>query len=306
MGNPWEEAKAASSAAERGDITGSSRYNPFTGRLEGSDFDTQVSDAKTFTYTDPDTGETKTATSTTAITETPTGVNLPKDYSRIRVNTSTLQGVYGASDPNSLTYNERVARNMVPDYARLPVGEQNMFQLVAEATGGRSGRALYERLVESSYDASVRGQYQSPQSLVYGMAQQFGVDLGAMSKYGPGGTGGKGAYTGPRASITVQAESDIRATANALALEMIGRPLNDKEIERVTKRMRKAEQEQPQVTTGNVARTVTTQGLTAQGREDVLRDVIAKRPEFEQYQLDTTVMDAMNAYVQEKRQVVDV
>jgi hypothetical protein len=126
---------------------------------------------------------------------------------------------------------------------------------------------------------------------------------------GDGGSttrGGSSAYTGPRESITVQAESDIRATANALALEMIGRPLNDKEIERVTKRMRKAEQEQPQVTTGSAARTVTTQGLTAQGREDVLRDVIAKRPEFEQYQLDTTVMDAMNAYVQEKRQVVDV
>jgi len=117
---------------------------------------------------------------------------------------------------------------------------------------------------------------------------------------------GSAAYTGPRASITVQAESDIRATANALALEMIGRPLNDRELARVTKRMRTAEQEQPQVTTGNVARTVTTQGLTAQGREDILREVIAKRPEFEQYQLDTTVMDAMNAYIQEKRQVIDV
>lgn len=304
MANPWEEAKAQSEAAERGDITGSSRYNPFTGRLEGADFDTQVSDAKTFTYRDPNTGETKTATSTTAITETPTGVNLPKDYSKIRVNTSTLQGVYGASDPNSLTYNERVARNMVPDYARLPVGEQNMFQLVAEATGGRSGRALYERLVESSYDDSIRGEYRSPQSLVYGMAQQYGVDLS--STPGGGGSGSSGAYTGPRESVTVMAESDIRATANALALEMIGRPLNDKEIERVTKRMRTAEQEQPQITRGTAARTETVQGLTAQGRQDILRDVISKRPEFEKYQLDTTVMDAMNAYVQEKRQVVDV
>jgi len=123
---------------------------------------------------------------------------------------------------------------------------------------------------------------------------------------GSDGSGGGRGYTGPRASITVQAESDIRATANALALEMIGRPLNDNEMERVTRRIRTAEQEQPQVTTGNVARTVTTQGLTAQGREDILRDVIAKRPEFEKYQLDTTVMDAMNAYVQEKRQVIDV
>jgi hypothetical protein len=131
------------------------------------------------------------------------------------------------------------------------------------------------------------------------------VDENGVIQQRDGGTSGRGAYTGPRESITVQAESDIRATANALALEMIGRPLNDKEIDRVTRRMRKAEQEQPQVTTGSVARTETRQGLTAQGREDILRDVIAKRPEFEQYQLDTTVMDAMNSYIQEKRQVVD-
>lgn len=123
---------------------------------------------------------------------------------------------------------------------------------------------------------------------------------------GSGSGGGGGAYTGPRESITVQAQSDINATANALALEMIGRPLTEKELKKVTKRLRSAEQEQPQVTTGTAARTVTTQGLTAQGREDILRDVISKRPEFEKYQLDTTVMDAMNAYVQEKRQVVDV
>ena len=122
---------------------------------------------------------------------------------------------------------------------------------------------------------------------------------------GSGGRGG-GAYTGPRQSITLMAESDINATANALALEMIGRPLNDKELDRVTRRIRGAEMAQPQVTTGDVKRTVTQQGLTAQGREDILREVIASRPEFESYQLDTTVMDAMNSYIQEKRAVIDV
>lgn len=123
---------------------------------------------------------------------------------------------------------------------------------------------------------------------------------------GSGSRGGSGAYTGPRASITVQAESDINATANALAMEMIGRTLSEKELARVTRRIRSAEMDQPQVTTGDIKRTVTTQGLTAQGREDILREVIAERPEFESYQLDTTVMDAMNSYIQEKRAVIDV
>lgn len=303
----WEEAESQAAAARQGDVTGSSRYNPFTGRLEGADFETDVSDAKTFTYTyvDEETGEelTGSTTSTTAINRTPMGVNIPKDYSSLRVNTTTLAGVYGASDPNSLTYNERVARNMVPDYSRLPVGEQNLFQAVAESTGGRSGRALYERLVETSYDMSTRGEYRSPQALAWEIGQQYGFDGSGGSG---GGGGGRGAYSGPRESITVMAESDINATANALALEMIGRPLNEKELARVTRRMRSAEMAQPQVTTGDVKRTVTEQGLTAQGREDILREVIASRPEFESYQLDTTVMDAMNSYIQEKRAVIDV
>jgi hypothetical protein len=129
-------------------------------------------------------------------------------------------------------------------------------------------------------------------------------DLGSFDPDGSGGGGGR--YTGPRASVVKQAESDIDATANALALEMIGRPLNQKELNRITKRIRTAEVEQPTITSGSPARTVQQQGLTAQGREDILREVIAKRPEFEKFQLDTTVMDAMNAYVQEKRAVIDV
>ena len=130
---------------------------------------------------------------------------------------------------------------------------------------------------------------------------------GDLGSFDPDGSGsGSGKYTGPRASIVQQAESDINATANALALEMIGRPLNQKELNRVTKRIRTAEVEQPTISTGGKAMTVQQQGLTAQGREDILREVIAKRPEFEKFQLDTTVMDAMNAYVQEKRAVIDV
>lgn len=121
----------------------------------------------------------------------------------------------------------------------------------------------------------------------------------------PFGEGRKGPYTGPRESITVMAESDINATANALALEMIGRPLNEKELTRVTKRIRGAEMAQPQVTTGDVKRTVTEQGLTAQGREDILREVIASRPEYEQYQVDTTVLDTMLSEFKKREQMVN-
>jgi hypothetical protein len=68
--------------------------------------------------------------------------------------------------------------------------------------------------------------------------------------------------------------------------------------------MRKAETQQPQVTTQQgPGRSTTEQGLTAQGRDDILRDVLSKNPDFEQYQLDTTVMDAMTRFINKKKAV---
>jgi hypothetical protein len=154
-------------------------------------------------------------------------------------------------------------------------------------------QAYYELL---QYSASSN---QNMEDILKGNANVLGGDDG-------GSGSGRGGYSGPRASVVKQAESDIDATANALAIEMIGRTLTEKELNRITKRIRKAEVNQPTITSGSPAMTVQQQGLTAQGREDILREVIAKRPEFEKFQLDTTVMDAMNSYVQEKRAVVDV
>lgn len=123
---------------------------------------------------------------------------------------------------------------------------------------------------------------------------------------GEGGSG-SGRYDGPVSRVTLQAESDIESTANALALEMLGRTLNNDEIARVTKRIRTAEYAQPDVTTPTgPGGTVAQQGLTAEGRQQILRDVISQNPEFEQFQVDSTVMDATLDYIKKKRAVVDV
>jgi hypothetical protein len=116
------------------------------------------------------------------------------------------------------------------------------------------------------------------------------------------GSGGS-AYSGPREAVVVQAESDIRSLADDIAIEILGRGATDAELQKITNRIRKAEMAQPQVTTTQPGRTVTEQGLTATGREDILRDVLSQNPEFEQYQLDTTVMDAMTRFVNKKKAV---
>jgi hypothetical protein len=130
--------------------------------------------------------------------------------------------------------------------------------------------------------------------------------IGKQTSGAGGGTGsgrGRGGYSGPTVSRTMMAESDIRATANALAIELIGRPVDDKELEKITRRMRMAEVEQPQITTSTTGSSVTQQGLTAQGREDILRDLISKNPEYQDFQVDTTVLDAMTGFINEKKQV---
>lgn len=115
--------------------------------------------------------------------------------------------------------------------------------------------------------------------------------------------GGRGGYSGPQRTITEMAESDIQKLANTIALDLIGRPVDQKEMDRIVRRMRRAEQDQPTVTTSVPGRTVTQQGLTAQGREDILREVISQNPEYERFQIDTTVLDSMLDFVNKKKQV---
>ena len=148
----------------------------------------------------------------------------------------------------------------------------------------------------------VSGETENVDVIEYIYSQMGQGDAGG-DGVGGGSGGGRGGYTGPTATRTMQAESDIKATANALAIELIGRPVDDKELERIVKRMRGAEMAQPQVTTSTPSSSVTKQGLTTQGREDILRDVISKNPEFVDYQLDTTVMDLMLEDIETGKQV---
>ena len=231
---------------------------------------------------------------------------------------------------SAFTNDSPVRMGLIPGRGRLPAAFEtlpfyeaarfvNQVRGQSRATGSDDYKFLVQRLraytgqelgTDAAVDEAFKSLLQDAQSgkrtameLLYGTGGAVQEDGGS----GSSGVGSVGSYSGPVASVTVQAESDIRATADALALEMIGRPLNDRELERVTRRIRSAEQAQPTITTGATgARRTTQEGLTAQGRQDILREVIAERPEFESFQLDTTVMDAMNDYIQEKRAVVDV
>jgi len=94
--------------------------------------------------------------------------------------------------------------------------------------------------------------------------------------------------------VQVAAETDIIATAQATAQALLGRTATEKEIQKVLRQTRKAEQAQPTVQTREGPGRVTTEeGLTKEGRDAILKKVLMQSPDYAGYQFDSTVMDMM-------------
>jgi hypothetical protein len=106
-----------------------------------------------------------------------------------------------------------------------------------------------------------------------------------------GSDGKRGRYTGPVATTTLANERDLRSTADAVASTVIGRGITDEEFQKVLKQVRSAERAEPTVTTPGVGSSVTQSGLSAEGRQDIIRDALMKGPEAEDYGKATKMMD---------------
>lgn len=186
------------------------------------------------------------------------------------------------------------ASDLAGAYESLDTNLQALFTAVAKSDGGRSGSALFTRLAKESERLSGGDIRKSPVDLLYEKAISKGILNGDGSfneKYSPGGAGQSGRYTGPTASTTFASERDLRSTADAVASTVIGRGITDEEFQKVLKQVRSAERAEPTVTTPGVGSSVTQSGLSAQGRQDIIRDALMKGPEAEDYSKATTMMD---------------
>ena len=111
---------------------------------------------------------------------------------------------------------------------------------------------------------------------------------------GSGGSGGGGGSRyGTTSSVTHANEADVRALANTVAENMIGRNLSDKEFDKIYGRFRAGEADSPTVTTTSPGGSVTQQGATAQERQDILEEIIMENPEFSTYQGGEGMLDKM-------------
>lgn len=115
--------------------------------------------------------------------------------------------------------------------------------------------------------------------------------------YGAGSGGGGGA-SGPNKFVTERNEADVRILANALAEEMIGRTITEKEFGRMMKKVRRAEADSPRVVSVDGDTQVTEEGVSDAERQEVLQEVLREKPEWQEYQMTTGVLDAMNSAIQ--------
>lgn len=224
------------------------------------------------------------------------GVTVPKTFDEIYVETGTLRGVLGASDPTSSTYASRRQPSDVPNFYALPANERNLFDLAAKAVHPlKTGQSYYEDLISASWDLSTKGVYKSPQQLAYD-AYVGGEGIGA------GGAGGtaRGGSAGPRATVSMASERDLRNTADAVASTVLGRAVTDEEFQKVLERVRSAEKAEPTITTSTRGMTTTQTGLTAEGRQDIITKALMQGPEAEDFGKATKMMDLFYSALEER------
>lgn len=89
---------------------------------------------------------------------------------------------------------------------------------------------------------------------------------------GPGSGSGR-AYSGPVSQVTNMSDIDIRRLANEYSMASVGREVTDEEFARIKSRVQRAEERNPQRTSGSGAKRRTVSGLTAETRSQIIQDV---------------------------------
>ena len=112
----------------------------------------------------------------------------------------------------------------------------------------------------------------------------------------PDTEGGRGGYTGPVTTTTTTITDEVSAEAliDSVARDLLGRSLNPRETQKYLRQFRAAEMEAPQVTTTTPGvATRSTETVTAADKGELLRQIISENPDYQDFQMDTTIMDML-------------
>lgn len=124
---------------------------------------------------------------------------------------------------------------------------------------------------------------------------------------GAGGGRGGGGFAGPTTtrSVTLTDETTAEALLDQFSRDLLGRGLTKKETDKYLKRFRQAEMESPQVTTTTPGGSTVTQVTeTAASKDEMLRQLISSNPDYQKFQVDTTIMDMLMDDIEKGREVI--
>ena len=184
------------------------------------------------------------------------------------------------------------------DPRMVPYNQAMIYLNEVRGKGGKDYKILLNQLQrynnsESTSASGVEGMWRN----VLDDASASGVNAMELLQRGTkipedgNGSGSSGRYTGPTSSVTLMNERDLRATADAVASTVVGRAISDDEFKTIMKQVRTAERAEPTVSVPGVGSSVSMPGLSAEGRQDIIRDSLMKGPEAEDYGKATKMMD---------------
>ncbi len=222
-----------------------------------------------------------------------TVVELPERDSSVLVEREALGSpsyigsgdLYGrVSDPMSGYWVESLTNtDATALWASIPESTRRTIDKIAKMKWPTAtGEGLWEKAVKGSAASTRRGRPMT----AFDWIGEYSAGLVGNE------TGAPGAGRGPRSTFTMENESDLRSTADAIGSEVLGRGVTEEEFQRVLKKVRSAERSQPTVTTRMGGQTVTESGITAEGRKDLITDMLMQGPEAKEFTQATTMMDA--------------
>lgn len=208
--------------------------------------------------------------------------------------------------------------------------KSDMQQKVLSA-GARRLPSYFElagKLVQSEFMSESSAKY--PGGVASGLSnaidvyQAYAADGGTMNFtqwldwYSSGGTGemggdggrrggGAGGYAGPTTttSVTVTDEVSAEALLDRFARDLLGRGLTKKETDKYLREFRQAEMGAPQVTTTARGAGATTQLTeTAASKDEMLRQIISQNPDYQKFQVDTTIMDMLMEDIEKGKKAI--
>lgn len=274
-----------------------------------------------------------TVTTTSRPTSTPrptTTVQSPRPWGNVTVDTSSMAGVTSASDLLSPTWQQEGSQSdasasydlVTPQGTPLQTGSSALADAIAAAAGnGKTPGGVWDDAVAAAALATKNGDPTSVSEALLVMARKYGVTGSSPSSSSSGSSGsssggsrssggssGGGGYAGPRTSSNVQNASpaSVRDLADQIGMEMLGRGVSQDEMERILKRIRVKEAKNPSVTTSLSGPTgtssATQQGVSDAERQDVIQKILAKNPEYGDYQKATTLMGFFDKALSERLQ----